>query len=606
MPLNARFVVTALIAAVACSAVGPSVAAEGVVGPEDVAVADLWSKVRAGCLQPGGPDVIVDHAGVARGDFDATDALRTLIQTKVDAAFDAYFSIAPGAHRVDIPPVERDAMKRYLAGETLQLDSAAAAYKDRYLMVISNITRTPSGETELSLTARGLSGCNRQSISVPLPEEMVGDPVERLTSIFDRAATSILKVARTDRLTIHLSAEIDGEGGAPPRWTDAFVEDTQLALKVAREREVGNIRLPNTIKIRPVEEGDDAALTADEGNWRSRVIVEPRENGYRIRLNVQVSDDAEDIVERGLVSLDDLPSVPVDELAEQSRNGKIGRLIELARQPQRFSGVLKKKGAFDDFVFQMREAGIAEFVVTPERPGAPLPTVKIFDVEGTLIKEREAAPLPEQNRLRLPPGLYRLRVGNPVKSATAYELSARADRYALFPTPSASQQFTRVYRDWLVGQTIGPDGSRVCFAITAAVRWSPLDWRPIKPFIFLSVDELSPTVDPIKIDQRFDLTKYYDADAPIAATIASGTRQWRIPFGFMGTDLQSLASGQMAAPESLAGMTLGAVMSIEGTAADRRPAHVEYSLLGYQAAINHILTDCNREALRGRLAPKRT
>jgi len=595
-----------LLASVACVSAGMAAAEETVTVPAAVtvemqAVAALWANVKAGCPESGTARLLVDNAGFGKGNGSVPEAARSLVQTKLDAAYDALFATDTTGWRREIPPADRDTLRRYAAGEAFGPNGTVDKYRDTYLFATADIVPTSDGKYVLSLTARGfptrdkLSGCSAQSGLFEMPEEQLGDPVERLDAIFDRTAREMMQAAKTGKMTlVALSAEVTGEGAAPKRWTESFVDEANLAVGTAIEaattRSVGG-----TARLR-VQPADDTTVPEgqDVERWPSRVKIERRHNAYRVFVAVE-PPGAQGIYEKGLVTAEALPAVPVDQLQDASGIGG-GKLLTLDEEPREIEAALAHGTDVHEYAFWRDEGGVVEFKVDPTTEADP-PVVALYGGDKALIAPNLSSPTPDIQRYRLEPGIYRLRIQNATKGPLGYTMRARAATHALLPLLRNGQRIVHLYGDWQVGEAVDGD-RRACFARSLATRWAPEGWRPIQPYLWFLAEADPVPGDRMLIEQTFDRPSYYDLGQPLYAAVFGSKAKWQIPIGAFGEQIQSRETRDVMSVPSLEGMTQGRTLVIEGTTKDGRLAHVEYSLVGYQAAMNHILTACGRTELR--------
>ncbi|SON56888.1 hypothetical protein HDIA_3347 [Hartmannibacter diazotrophicus] len=556
------------------------------------AVADLWSKVKASCIRETTPRLIVDNAGLSRNNPYVSDPLRNLMQAKLDAAFDSLFQSEQTGWRREIPPADLTTLRAYVNGEAFGPNPTVDFYRDSYLFTSANVTATPAGQFLLTLKAQGLGGCAAQSTAFVLPEDQIGDPVESLDSIFARAASEMVRQAKNGKTTVvYLSAEVEGEGEAPARWTESFIDQTRLAVNDARGKmSTKVIGSEQVIKVEPVS----AEPSSDGEAWNSNIKVERKRNTYRVLVSILLPGQSQDIVERGLISPDSLPPIPVEQLSDATFTGATGKLLILTEEQRSVVGDFANATDVQDYSFRKQAPGVVEFTAAAT-DGGPDPVVAVYDADGQILDEIPSR-APITHRFRIGSGIYRLRISNTNRSSAQYQLISREAEESFRPLLPPGAEVKREFRDWQTGE-IFQDGRRACFAITPAERWAPSNWRPIQPYIWFLVPEDAGD-DPLLIEQKFDAAVYYDPQSPISGAVFGSGGSWGIPLSVMNNQVQSLGRGDAMSIESLEGLTQGNLLAIDGMTRDGQVAHVEYSLRGYQAAINEMLSDCGRREMR--------
>lgn len=561
------------------------------------AVDDLWGKVRANCDRPDG-GYIVDHFGFpARGGVGSA-ALRNIQFQKLEAAFSKVLAASgSGGQRANLKPIEQDELRAHVYGDAFEENAIVDRFRDTYLLATADLVADAKGQYLLSVTVRGLggstNGCFEASDLYPLPEEEVGEPVVSLADIFGRAASKMIDRSK-GKVTVYLSAEVVGEGQAPGRWTDTFVDEMRYAVQTAREKS-STINLSDSTASILVQPQTTGASPAGE-RWVSDVKIERKRNAYRVVLTVDPNADY--IVEPGLVQPSELPDIPVEQLRDVNYGAGRTKLLNIVGEQQVVLGMLPGATDVQDYGFRLSAPAYVEFDIAGN-PGEP-PPLDLYNGSGALV-EPIASRSPTLRRFRLGADTYRLRVRNTKGPRAGYRLSYRGSEQALAPMLPPDFRITRVFRDWQVG--IGfQKGERACFAVTEATRWSPAGWRPIRPFIwFLVPDSKASEASERVINQRFDVAAYYDTSVPLQGHVFGNKENWSIPIGIRDQQIQSVVGGDIMSLESLEGLTQGTALVLEGATAEQRPAQIEYSLSGYQAAINEILSECNRLDLRAAL-----
>lgn len=603
--MRARSALGALVLAAALLS-GVSVAAAQETGDavsvHDRAVADLWRKVRAKCVVPGLPRLIVDNAGISSRNTLTSPSVRDLLRAKLDAAFDDLFETDTSGWRREIGPADRDVLRAYANADAFGPNPVVDRYRDSYLLVTADVTSDSLGQYFMTLGVRGLGDdagrCLESSEPMVLPEEEVGDPIVSLDDIFLRAANEMIRRAKGST-TLYLSAEVAGEGTAPDRWTETFIDETRYAIQTAsREQLTRNLASEGpAIVVQP----DPSQVAPDSQRWEGQVKVERKPDSYRVMVTVAPSGNH--ITERGRIPPDALPPVPVEQLRDVTYTPSGGKLLQITEDLQVFAGTFQSGTDVDDYGFRLDMPHTVEFDAVSLSGGGD-PSFALYGSDGDQVAPLDiVSRSPTLRRYRLDAGIYRLRVQNGAADGEQYRLTARGGVDALLPLLPPGFQLTRIFRDWQVGVAELPDGRRACFAVTIANRWAPLDWRPIRPFIwFLVPDQGSASADAGDIDQRFDVANYYDPQSPIQAAVFGARQQdWPLPITVRNNQLQSLDAGDLMSINSLVGMTRGNTLVINGTTTDGRLSYLEYSLNGYQGAMTEMLANCGRTELRALL-----
>lgn len=588
---------SALLVSAIAGILPAAAASEEAASIQSVAVRDLWEKVKARCVTPGMAPLVVDNVGISPRNTLASQALRDLMRTKLDAAFSDLFQTERTGIRRELDPADLDVLRAYANADAFGPNKVVDRYRATYLMATADLASDSLGQYLLTLTVRGIGDgegrCLETSEPVVLPEDQVGDPIVSLDHIFMRAANEMLKRTKGNT-TLYLSAEVAGEGTAPSRWTETFVDETRYALQNA-SREQGTQNLASDgppIIVQP----NASQVSPDSQRWEGQVKIERKRNSYRVLLTV--APNSGHITERGLIPSDALPPIPVEQLEDVEYNTAGGKLIEIGEEQQVFAGTFDEATDIHDYAFRLEVPHYVE-IDAARLSGETDPVAALYAMDGSQVEPLKIVTKSQTlRRFRLDAGNYRLRVQNTGGKGSEYRMGVRGADSALYPLLPVGYQLTRVFQDWQVG--IGEqNGQRACFAVTVANRWAPQDWRPIRPFIWFVVPDRTSTEGQDNIiNQRFDVANYYDPQSPIQAAVFGSGRNWPLPIRVRDNQLQSLQDDEVMSLDSLEGMTQGSTLTLNATTADGRLAFLEYSLRGYQAAINEILTVCGRKELR--------
>ncbi|MBH0236855.1 hypothetical protein [Methylobrevis albus] len=565
-------------------------------------VDDLWRKVRANskCFGPGVTQLDVDNGGVPRSNENTSDALRNLLVTKLNAAFDAKFVNDPSGRRFDPPDDEKVILRDRVNGESFDPHPVVDRYRDRYLYTSADVTGTPQGQWLMSVSARGFGGCAAQSAIYLLPPEVTGRPVEPFDAIFGRLAARILQVVqRREIIFVYLSAEVAGEGTAPVSWTDSFVREAQIAIQaeVDRASPLSGEDKP-IIKVRRRDEG---ATAEGAEPWPSDVVVERRQNTYHVYVKVD-PPRRRDAVAEGLVSTEALPPMKMEELAPLSYAGATrslgARVLSMGEDRRTLEARFSAAREAHEYGFQLDRSGVVEIGLRPDGDGEP-PTIALFGLDGVPIEPNMPTQSPLLRRWRLDgPGIFRVKAENRAGANVGYLMTSRVADDAFQPVLGAGTRVTRSFQDWQSGVNEG-DGRRGCFATTVSTGWSPAGWRPVRPSIWFSVEADPAPGTELELTQYFDLARFYHPDGDVVGYVtATAGGGWQLPLSEFDTLLQARQSNGLMQHDALEALTLGQSLRIAGFTADGQPAEVRYSLAGYQAAINEMLTNCGRQELR--------
>lgn len=567
----------------------------------DAAVRDLWGKVKANtmCVQPGSPPLLVDNAGISPQNPLASESLRNLVLVKTDSAFDELFKDETSGVRHNFGARDQDTLRNHVNGDAFGDDPLVSRYRSQYLFITSDVRATSTGEQLLIMSAQGLSGCIARSQAIEFPADQIGEAVEPLDVVFLRTAREMVKRAKGNT-AVYLSAEIAGEGVAPPRWTDTFVDFTRHSVQRAEEGGSSqNVALSgHRIRVQPPA----TAVTPEMERWQTDVKVERWKNSYRLWVSV-VSQDGAEVVQRGLISTEELPPVPVEQLEQISTAEGSGTVVSVMDDKQSFAATFVHASDVHEYVMRFDRPYFVEYGVTSDT-GRNDPKAALYDPRGKLVHEGN---LPQSSkattyRRKVDAGIYRLRLQNTGKAKAGYLLQLRGSPEALRVAIPFDGRPAQLFRDWYTGTMALPDGTRGCFARSDALRWSPEDWRALRPMIWFAVTEKPANArldeSEQQLEQRLDSALYYDVRRPIRASVFAERRNWQVPVRAREGQLQVLDGDDIMSFDALQGMTDGDLISLDGETADGRIAHVEYSLRGYQAAINDMLTRCNRKELR--------
>lgn len=589
-------VASALAAALAATTALAGDAAPATV--QTIAVRDLWEKVKRSCAT-GDVRYLVDSVGHSSRDTLVSDALRSLQKAKIDAALDALFLNERSGVRRDFTPEERAAIYRYLDGDAATANGLVQPYLATYLRVSAELIPTSTGGYQLTLTAEGLAqpgeggGCSVASDPIELPKEEVDDPIVPLADVVLRAVRRLQDQAQGE-VVIRTSAEIVGEGSAPTGWTRYLTGKLQEALATEDASRLAGA----VIRIRT-----DAELSGTGGEvWRAEIQVWRAPDTYEIVISV-LPTNASDFATRGRVLLAELPPVAAADLPQRPMDAGaapvIGRFLAIAVQAQRFTGGLGKR-ATEDYLFEIAEPHVVEFDARAEDPSSPPPALALHGADGAAVAETmPPARAPTTHRYRIEPGRYRLRLANPGAAALPYVLAVRGGPDALPVLLPAGAALLGEVADWRFGRAADAEGRPACFATTVATAWQPAGWRPIRPYLWFLVEEGERADSYLRLEQQLDVPAYYDPDRAVTATASGASWQRAMVLTPAHGQFRSLVPGTTRIDLGfIEGLTQGNALTLDGTTRDGRPARVTFSLRGYQAAINAMLTLCRREDLR--------
>jgi hypothetical protein len=594
---------TALAAALAVATAPAALADNAPASAQTRAVRDLWEKVKHNCATES-VRYLVDSVGHSSRDTLVSDALRSLQKAKIDAALDALFLNELSGVRRDFTPEERAAIYRYMDGDAATASGLIRPYLATYLRVSAELIPTAAGSYQLTLAAEGLAqpggggGCSATSDPVDLPKDEVDDPIVPLADVVLRAVRRLQDQARGE-VVIRTSAEVIGEGSAPAGWTRYLTGKLQEALTAEADARLSGA----VIRIRT--ESEVAGMRGEI--WRAEIQVRRSPDTYEIVISV-LPANASDFATRGRVLLAELPPVaavdlpqrPIEDPPPTGTAPAIGRFLAVTLQAQRFTGELPGEGATEDYLFEIAEPHVVEFDARAEDPSAPPPVLALHAADGAAVAETmPPARAPTTHRYRLEPGRYRLRLANPGPASLPYVLVVRGGPDALPVLLPANAALLGEVADWRFGRAADAEGRPACFAATVATAWRPAGWRPIRPYLWFLVEEGERPDNYLRLEQQLDVPAYYDPERPVTATASAASWRRTMTLTPAHGQFRSLVPGTTRVDLGfIEGLTEGASLALDGTTRDGRPARVTFSLRGYQAAINAMLTLCRREDLR--------
>lgn len=571
-------------------------------------VMDLWERVGACGAAPAG-GYWIDYAGFERSEVDIGDRQKELIDTKVRAAIGAVLMGAPadrwmpGQMGTPYDPVTRERVQRAARGDATIAAQTLPPDRNRYVLVRALLVPSPDGP-KVSLQADLLNGCTGSTEPYLLPEELVGEPYISPEVLFNGAGLVLWQTRPSGSTALVVEAEIDGDGVEPDVWNKYFSD----LLAGGLSRAPGYIDREVFISAAPFK--DDTArisTSSPDRHWTARVRLWEMEQGYQIFLRVD-RDDSPPLVKRGLINAAELP-VRAMALLQGSAGGRFpGAMpVRLGLMPLVLQGEMTRGAQPRLLSFSLATESVVELNLR-DYSGATPPRLRVRGARGKELAEPASVPgRPGMVRYRLSAGDYAVRITNPGKSGVRFDLAMRAAAGSLAPALPPNGVLLRDFADWAVGTGVERDGTRTCFAFTVADVMEPTNWRDQRPVIWFKVlSAASVRQDDIDVVHDFDHTRFYSPGvAPVAIVTGTGGVRWRLPLSDVGgrfMSVKELPNGALlVSNESLEGLTQGSRLVLTGTTATGRPGRIEYSLRGYQAAINAMLAECGRDELRRRL-----
>ncbi|WP_332682905.1 hypothetical protein [Bosea sp. (in: a-proteobacteria)] len=446
--------------------------------------------------------------------------------------------------------------------------------------------------------------CSPSVGPVSVPANLVGEIYKRAENIFADAAREVWRRTRGS-VPLVLSASLPNGTSLDPQLPDYFQRLMEKAIDDARrtapEESVGN---PTQV---PVISPMEASAEATE-LWAASVIVVPRPNGYHLSINVRRKDETA-VFSDGLVSTDDLPAMQWAALGPSSSVRAV--VPRLGAAPLRLNGRVAGGRGFQEYAFSVgRESYVEVDIPTTSVPGVQKALkLDVFGARNIPLKTIHIVnpSRPNLRRYRLPAGQYTIRVASGAQTEQSYQLRARAVDTTDMLLPEAPGRLIRQFQNWYASVVEDPrTGRRTCYAYTAAVEAGPLNWREQAPFILLSAQsEGSGEIQHLIEDKRF-----YRPGAPFEAMIDDGgaMRELNASATATGNFIRPTKQGSNGQPildmDAVAGYNRGTKLEINGITPDGRPAHVVYSLRGYQAAVNAMSLECGRRDLANALVWK--
>lgn len=568
------------------------------------AIVDLWRRVGACGAAPSG-GYRIDYAGFDRSEVDIGERQKDLINIKARAALGGVLLGPPAEWRMpgllsepyDLATRER--MRLAVRGDPGIEQASLPPDRASYMLVRALLVPGPDGPM-ISFQANLLNGCQAAATPALLPETLVGEPYVSPEALFDGASLSLWKSRPEGSTALVLSAEIDGEGVAPEEWSRYFSDLLNAGLSQAP----GGITLDTFLSAVPFKVNPQNAGVFDR-EWQTFVRVREVRRGYQIFIRVD-RDDRQALVQRGLVNPADLPVRAMAGIRGAGAGPFPGATpVRLVRVPQVLQGELPPGSAPRVLSFSLAEESVVELDLRAFAGPMP-PRLRIRGVRGPDLPVPPPV-RPDVVRYRLPAGDHAIRITNPARGPVRFSVAMRAAAGALAPLPPVGSVLLREFADWTVGTDVEEDGTRSCFAFTVADVMEPANWRDQYPVIWFKVVTAGAARHfDYDIEHYFDRARFFARGAPPAAIVSgTGGVRWRLALSGVDGLLVSVnelpGGGLVMSDESLEGLTRGSRLVLTGATPAGRPGRIEYSLRGYQAAINAMLGECGRDDLRRRL-----